>query len=221
VLAPSDDGLSAIAAAADRDGLAGVQAVITRRLESAPGEELRVSWTPPFFGGAMRITDPVVDDYLLGHCTPTDGVLGELVAETREATGGASTMQVSSDEGALLTMLTRMVNARFAVEVEVFTGYSSICIARGLAPGGRLLACDTSEVWTAMPRRRHRAGQRAAGRPRPRPGLPGGTPSGDAPPQRSHRRRRAGRGGHADRARRPHARAQTLTRAAPRRSGRR
>ena len=90
VLAPSGDGLSAIAAAPDRDGLAGVQAVLARRLESAPGEELRVSWTPPFSGGSMRITDPVVDDYLLGHCTPDDGVLRELVAETREATGGAA-----------------------------------------------------------------------------------------------------------------------------------
>jgi caffeoyl-CoA O-methyltransferase len=153
VLAPSGDGLSAIAAAPDRDGLAGVQAVLARRLESAPGEELRVSWTPPFSGGSMRITDSVVDDYLLGHCTPADGVLGELVAETREATGGASTMQVSADEGALLTMLTRMVNARFAVEAGVFTGYSSICIARGLAAGGRLLACDTSQEWTAIARR--------------------------------------------------------------------
>lgn len=153
VLAPSGDGLRAIAAAADRDGLAGVQAVLTRRLESAPGEELRVSWTPPFSGGSMRITDPVVDDYLLGHCTPADGVLRELAAETREATGGASAMQISADEGAFLTMLTRLVNARFAVEVGVFTGYSSICIARGLAAGGRLLACDTSEEWTAIARR--------------------------------------------------------------------
>src|SRR3984957_6651241 len=153
VLAPSGDGLRAIPAAADRDGLAGVQAVLTRRLESAPGEELRVSWTPPFSGGSIRITDPVVDDYLLGHCTPADGVLGELVAETREATGGASAMQVSPDEGAFLTMLTRLVDARFAVEVGVFTGYSSICIARGLAAGGRLLACDTSQEWTAIARR--------------------------------------------------------------------
>src|ERR1700722_14259503 len=153
VLAPSGDGLRAIAAAADRDGLAGVQAVLAPRLESAPRGELRVSWTPPFSGGSIRITDPVVDDYLLGHCTPADGVRGELVAETREAAGGASAMQISPDEGTFLTMLTRLVNARFAVEVGVFTGYSSICIARGLAAGGRLLACDTSPEWTAVARR--------------------------------------------------------------------
>jgi caffeoyl-CoA O-methyltransferase len=159
VLAPSGDGLGAIAVAADRDGLAAVQAVITRRLESAPGEELRVSWAPPFSGGSMQLTDPVVDDYLLRHCTPTDDVLRQLAAETRAATGGASIMQVSSDEGAFLTMLTRMVDARCAVEVGTFTGYSSICIARGLATGGRLLTCDTSDEWTAIARRYwHRAG---------------------------------------------------------------
>ena len=159
VLALSGDGLTAIAAAADRDGLAAVQAALARRLEAAPGQELRVSWTPPFSGGSMQITDPIVDAYLLGHCTPADGVLGALAAETREAAGGASNMQVSADEGGFLTMLTRMVNARFAVEVGTFTGYSSICIARGLAPGGRLLSCDTSEEWTAIARRHwHRAG---------------------------------------------------------------
>lgn len=151
-LRPSGDGLSAIATAADRAGLAGVQAVVTRHLESAPWEELRVSWSDPFSGGSMPITDPVVDDYLAGHCTGADAVLGELVVETRNATAGASAMQVSPDEGALLTMLTRLVNARFAVEVGVFTGYSTMCIARGLAAGGRLLACDTSDEWTAIAR---------------------------------------------------------------------
>jgi caffeoyl-CoA O-methyltransferase len=50
-------------------------------------------------------------------------------------------------------MLTRLVGARRAVEVGTFTGYSSLCIARGLAPGGSLLCCDVSEEWTAIARR--------------------------------------------------------------------
>ena len=62
-------------------------------------------------------------------------------------------MQVSLEEGALLTILTRLVAASFAVEVGTFTGYSSICIARGLQPGGRLLCCDVSETFTAIARR--------------------------------------------------------------------
>jgi caffeoyl-CoA O-methyltransferase len=50
----------------------------------------------------------------------------------------------------LLTMLARLVGARRAVEVGTFTGYSSLCIARGLADGGRLLCCDVSEEWTSI-----------------------------------------------------------------------
>jgi caffeoyl-CoA O-methyltransferase len=59
-------------------------------------------------------------------------------------------MQIGDDQGQLLTMMARLVGARRAVEVGTFTGYSSLCIARGLAPGGRLLCCDIREDWTAI-----------------------------------------------------------------------
>ena len=61
-------------------------------------------------------------------------------------------MQVSADEGALLTLLTRLVGVESAIEVGTFTGYSSICIARGLATGGGLLCCDVSEEYTDVAR---------------------------------------------------------------------
>ena len=51
-------------------------------------------------------------------------------------------------------MLTRLIGARSAVEVGTFTGYSSLCIAAGLAADGRLLCCDVSEEWTAIARGR-------------------------------------------------------------------
>jgi caffeoyl-CoA O-methyltransferase len=101
----------------------------------------------------VDIVNPAVSEYLLAHCTPADDLLRELAAETREAFGRAAGMQVSHDEGELLTMLTRLVGARRAVEVGVFTGYSSICIARGMADGGHLLACDVSDEYTALARR--------------------------------------------------------------------
>jgi caffeoyl-CoA O-methyltransferase len=103
--------------------------------------------------GTVDIVDPAVSDYLLTHCTPADDLLLDLAAETRKAFPDPSGMQVSPDEGQLLTMLTRLVGARRAVEVGVFTGYSSICIARGLAAGGHLLACDISDSWTSVARR--------------------------------------------------------------------
>jgi caffeoyl-CoA O-methyltransferase len=62
-------------------------------------------------------------------------------------------MQIGDDQGQFLTMLTRLVGARRAIEVGTFTGYSGLCIARGLADGGTLLCCDVSEEWTAIARR--------------------------------------------------------------------
>ncbi|WP_424529324.1 DUF2218 domain-containing protein [Sphaerisporangium viridialbum] len=153
VLVPSGRGLDLIATAGDAEALAGVQDVITRHLlRFATQEELAVDWTAPVTAESMQIIDPVVSDYLLTHCTPADEVLRELAVKTREATGDAAGMQVSHDEGTLLTMLVRMVGARRAVEVGVFTGYSSLCIARGLPEDGRLLACDVSDEWTSLGR---------------------------------------------------------------------
>jgi caffeoyl-CoA O-methyltransferase len=62
-------------------------------------------------------------------------------------------MQVAPEQGAFMTILTRLVGARHAIEVGTFTGYSSLCIARGLPEDGRLLCCDVNEEWTAIARR--------------------------------------------------------------------
>ena len=101
----------------------------------------------------MDIVSPAINDYLLAHSEPADAVLRELAEETHRDLGGSAGMQISHDEGELLTMLARLVGARNAVEVGTFTGYSSICIARGLLDGGHLLCCDVSEDYTAIARR--------------------------------------------------------------------
>ena len=98
------------------------------------------------------IVTQAVQDYAVAHSTfPPDDVQRSLI-EATQALGGVSMMQISPDQGAFMTLLTKIVDARFAVEVGTFTGYSSICIARGLADGGRLLCCDVSEEWTAIAR---------------------------------------------------------------------
>ncbi|HKN96962.1 MAG TPA: class I SAM-dependent methyltransferase [Pseudonocardiaceae bacterium] len=101
----------------------------------------------------MDIVNPALNDYLLAHCTAADEVLRDLAAETRLVAAEHVGMQVSQDEGEFLTMLVRLIGAREAVEVGVFTGYSSVCIARGLPKDGHLLACDVSEQWTSVARR--------------------------------------------------------------------
>jgi caffeoyl-CoA O-methyltransferase len=90
--------------------------------------------------------------YLVDHGTPPDPVLRDLIATTREKVAGLSMMQIPPEEGALLTWLARVVGARRAIELGTFTGYSAICIARGLAPGGKLLCCDVSQEWTDLAR---------------------------------------------------------------------
>ena len=99
----------------------------------------------------LSLTQPIYE-YLVAHTAPPDDVLRDLAEETA-ALGPVSMMQVAVAQGAFLTMLARLMNARRAVEVGTFTGSSSICIARGLADGGRLLCCDVSEEWTAIARR--------------------------------------------------------------------
>ena len=92
-----------------------------------------------------------VHDYLLAHSDPIDDVQEWLIGRTSEL-GQISRMQVAPEQGLLLTLLTRLLAPSFVVEVGTFTGYSSLCIARGLPEGGRLLCCDVSEEWTAIAR---------------------------------------------------------------------
>lgn len=90
--------------------------------------------------------------YVVGHCSRRDPVL-ERLAEENDRLGAYSLMQIAPEQGALLTLLTRSIGARSAVEVGTFTGYSALCIARGLGPDGRLLCCDVNEEWTGIARR--------------------------------------------------------------------
>ena len=96
---------------------------------------------------------PQLHAYLLAHSAPADPVLRELADETARRFPASAGLQIGPEQGAFMTLLTRIAGARDAVEVGTFTGYSSICLARGLAPGGRLLCCDVSDEWTSVARR--------------------------------------------------------------------
>jgi predicted O-methyltransferase YrrM len=91
-------------------------------------------------------------DYLVAHGTPPDDVQRQLIAETA-ALGPIAGMQVAPEQGAFLTILTRAIGARRAIEIGTFTGYSALCIARGLPADGKLVACDVSDEWTEIGRR--------------------------------------------------------------------
>ncbi len=103
--------------------------------------------------GKFITLDDKLYDYLLARGHNHEPVLRELVRETQEKLGRRAGMQIAPEQGSFMTMLVRAIGARRAIEVGTFTGYSAICIARGLAADGSLLCCDVSEEWTAIARR--------------------------------------------------------------------
>lgn len=97
---------------------------------------------------AFHLT-PQIQKYVVEHSAPIDEVQRSLIAET-EALGFISIMQISPEQGAFMEQLARLIGARRIIEVGTFTGYSALCFARALPPGGKLLCCDVSEEWTRI-----------------------------------------------------------------------
>ena len=97
--------------------------------------------------------DPAIGAYVAARTAQPDELQRALITETAERTGNRAGMQVAADQGSLLALFVGIVGARNVVEVGTFTGYSSLCMARALPAGGRLLCCDISEEWTAIARR--------------------------------------------------------------------
>jgi caffeoyl-CoA O-methyltransferase len=86
------------------------------------------------------------------HTTPADDVFLRLADETR-ATQEEPQMMVGPVEGTFLHFLVAMARPRLVLEIGTFTGWSSIAMAKGLPPGGRLISCDVNEATTAVARR--------------------------------------------------------------------
>lgn len=64
-----------------------------------------------------------------------------------------ASMQTSPEQGQFLHLMARVAGARKTLEVGVFMGYSSTWVALALPPGGKIVACDVSEEFTARARR--------------------------------------------------------------------
>src|SRR5919198_749137 len=96
---------------------------------------------------------PELYAYAVEHGARADGALRRLAEETERELGDVARMQIGADQGAFMTMLMRLMGARRALELGTFTGYSAICIARGLPSDGLLVTCDLNEEWTGIARR--------------------------------------------------------------------
>ncbi|MFH7594224.1 O-methyltransferase [Streptomyces racemochromogenes] len=90
---------------------------------------------------------PDVYAYLVAQAEPRTAVQQRLAERTR-GLGAAAVMQVPHEQAVFLTLLARITAARRIIEVGTFTGSSTLALATGLAPGGRVLTCDVSKEWT-------------------------------------------------------------------------
>src|SRR3954462_12804627 len=97
-----------------------------------------------------------LSDYVRAASEPPDDVVRDLIAETAtlaERGEVPPTFQIAAEQGAFLQLLTRALGVRTAIEIGTFTGFSALCIARGLPDDGSLLCLDRNEEWTATARR--------------------------------------------------------------------
>lgn len=85
-----------------------------------------------------------LDRYIGEHTTPPPAVLTELERETHLSCLMPQ-MLSGAVQGRFLEMISRMVRPERILEIGTFTGYSAICLAGGLAPGGRLITIDVNE----------------------------------------------------------------------------
>lgn len=95
--------------------------------------------------------DEALYAYLLSVSLRESNLLERLREET--ARDPMSRMQSAPEQGQFMALLVRLIGARKCLEIGVFTGYSAIWVAQALPADGRLIACDTSEKWTAIARR--------------------------------------------------------------------
>jgi predicted O-methyltransferase YrrM len=94
---------------------------------------------------------PELSHYIRSVSLREPDVLRRLREET--ASHPRVSMQISPGQGQFMALLIHLLRARRTIEVGVFTGYSSLAVALALPEGGRMIACDISEEWTAVARR--------------------------------------------------------------------
>ena len=94
--------------------------------------------------------DAVLYRYLLDHSLREHPAQAALRAAT--ASHPHAGMQISPELGQFMALLVRLIGARRALEIGVFTGYSTLAVALALPDDGRLLACDVSDEYTRVGR---------------------------------------------------------------------
>lgn len=94
---------------------------------------------------ATIILDEKLREYLLNVSVKESEILRELREETAQMEYSA--MQISPEQGAFMSFLVELIQAKRTLEIGVFTGYSALVVAMALSEDGIVTACDVSEEW--------------------------------------------------------------------------
>ena len=99
----------------------------------------------------MKVSSQLVEIYAMQHSTPEDEVLMQLNRETNLKTIYPR-MLSGHLQGKLLEMISRMICPSRILEIGTFTGYSAICMAKGLTRDGILHTIDINDELADMAR---------------------------------------------------------------------
>lgn len=90
-----------------------------------------------------------LDQYLLSHSSPEDPVLDDLYRQTHIRFVNPN-MASGHLQGKFLEFLSKMINPEYILEIGTFTGYSAICLSKGLKPGGKLITIEMNDELTSF-----------------------------------------------------------------------
>jgi predicted O-methyltransferase YrrM len=100
----------------------------------------------------LQIVDRQIERYAEDHTSPPPRHLAALAEETEQGLASPQ-MMVGALEGRFLEMLAFATGARRVLEIGTFSGYSSLSMAAGLAPGSRIVTCELDPAHAEMARR--------------------------------------------------------------------
>ncbi len=91
-----------------------------------------------------------MNDSLYQYLIKTSSRESKLLKDLRQQTAQdpMARMQIGPEQGQFMGLLTKLIGARNIIEVGVFTGYSSICMAQNIIRPGSVICCDVSKQWT-------------------------------------------------------------------------
>ncbi len=99
----------------------------------------------------MEFIDPALLHYCESHSSTEDALLKKITRET-QAKVLMPRMISGHLQGRILELFTKMIRPKTILEIGTYTGYSGICMARGLAPDGKLITLDINDELETMVR---------------------------------------------------------------------